>query len=258
MMILRKVIQTAGYRLVSLANAMGSEPVYSENSPVTWCVGSTCVFDILNYRPEVITRVFYRKDTMPETLHEEVLELARQRGIETVLSSGPVPKQYGWSYSVSAEVAKWDDRLEKGCHVVLVDPALISNIGAIIRSALAFGIHNVAVIADELDSFSPRLLRSSMSARAVVHVERFDSIGSYLESFPENNRYAFMLDAAKALGDVSKKEPYSLIFGNESRGLPPEYADFCQPVFVEQTEEVDSLNIAAAAVIGLYSFQRLK
>ena len=53
-----------------------------------------------------------------------------------------------------------------------------------------------------------------------------------------------------------KEKPYSLIFGSESCGLPPEYAKFCQPVFIEQNRELDSLNISNSVSIALYSFAR--
>lgn len=52
-----------------------------------------------------------------------------------------------------------------------------------------------------------------------------------------------------------KKAPFSLVFGNEGTGLPAVFAALGQAVKIEQSDEVDSLNLAIAAAIGMYSFK---
>ena len=68
--------------------------------------------------------------------------------------------------------------------------------------------------------------------------------------------YPFMLDGSCSLQNAQMPEDssFSLIFGNEATGLPHEFADYGQPVRIEQTEFVDSLNITIAAGIGMYAF----
>ena len=93
-----------------------------------------------------------------------------------------------------------------------------------------------------------------MGARLQLRVERFESIEAYIDRFPENTRYAFMLDAATPLQAVQKREPYTIFVGNETKGLPSEYANLCEPVYIEQNSQVDSLNVSVAASIALYQF----
>jgi TrmH family RNA methyltransferase len=50
--------------------------------------------------------------------------------------------------------------------------------------------------------------------------------------------------------------PWSLIFGNEGAGLPPEFSRMGQPVRIPSSTEIDSLNLAVAAAVGIYVFTR--
>ena len=60
------------------------------------------------------------------------------------------------------------------------------------------------------------------------------------------------------LREAVKEKPavWTLVFGNEGRGLPKEFASLGQPVRIESSEKVDSLNLAVAAAIGIYEFVR--
>ena len=85
----------------------------------------------------------------------------------------------------------------------------------------------------------------------------YDSFEDYRREMGERACYPFMLDAsvplAEALrGPVPRRR--TLIFGNEGRGLPPEFARIGQPVRIPSNEKVDSLNLAIAAGIGIYAF----
>ena len=68
--------------------------------------------------------------------------------------------------------------------------------------------------------------------------------------------YPFMLHSeSKGLSSIKKPEgAYALVFGNEATGLDPQLAND-NSVFIEQSAEVDSLNLATAAVLALYRFR---
>ena len=91
-----------------------------------------------------------------------------------------------------------------------------------------------------------------MGALARVRIEVFDSFGVYEKRFPENNLYPFMLDGSTILQNTEIKSPFSLIMGNEATGLPAEFGSVGQPVRIEHTGAIDSLNLPIAASIGLY------
>ena len=225
---------------------------------LSYAPGATLAMAMLNMRPEAVRRIITAEFLPRERLHEAVLAEAERLGIPLSRAEVKMFPAGEKLFSVAAQYETWADTLRPGSHIVLVNPADMKNAGAIMRSALAFGIHDMAAISEEFDSFSPQVCRASMGSRARIRVERFDTIGEYMARFPLNTLYAFMLDAPRQLNAVEKEEPFSLIFGNEMTGLPPQYAGFCTPVFIEQGDELDSLNVSVAAGIALYSFTRLK
>jgi TrmH family RNA methyltransferase len=65
-----------------------------------------------------------------------------------------------------------------------------------------------------------------------------------------------MSDGAQSLPDARFDAPYTLIFGNESRGLPESFRQVGVSVAIPQSDAVDSLNLAVAVGIGLYAASR--
>jgi TrmH family RNA methyltransferase len=65
-----------------------------------------------------------------------------------------------------------------------------------------------------------------------------------------------MLDGGKDIREIEFKEPFSIIQGNESRGLDSSFKDIGQSVFIPHTKDIDSLNLAVATSIGLWEIKR--
>jgi len=142
------------------------------------------------------------------------------------------------------------------CHAVLCQISDSGNVGTALRSLLGFGIHDVALIRPCVDVFDPHVLRASMGAFYKMRVHTFDTFEDYRALYPERALYPFMLDGAKTLNEVaaSAKPPFSLVFGNEASGLPARFAQMGQSVFIPQSDEIDSLNLAVAVSVGSYVF----
>ena len=139
--------------------------------------------------------------------------------------------------------------------MVLHNPGDGGNVGTILRTALGLGMEDVALIRPCVDVFDPRVVRASMGSLFRLRVRVYDTFGEYRTEFPERMLYPFMLDASIPLRQVKDvPEVYSLVFGNEGSGLPPEFAGMGQPVRIESNNKVDSLNLGIAAAIGIYTF----
>jgi TrmH family RNA methyltransferase len=61
-----------------------------------------------------------------------------------------------------------------------------------------------------------------------------------------------MTNGKTTLAETRFNEPYSLIFGNESAGLPDEYLDLGTSVSIQHSGKVDSLNLTIAVGVALY------
>ena len=142
-------------------------------------------------------------------------------------------------------------------HIVLVNPSDSGNLGTILRTALGFGLVNIAIIRPAVDSDDPRVTRASMGAAFSLNVRHFDSFDAYRAEFPERQLFPFMLTGAVPLSEAVRKVEgeYSLVFGNEATGLPDVFATYGVSTLIPHSGKIDSLNLAIAAGIGMYAFK---
>ena len=71
--------------------------------------------------------------------------------------------------------------------------------------------------------------------------------------------YLFMLDGKfnlKNMKETPQKKPFSLVFGNESSGLPDGYLDYGKSIFIPHSHYIDSLNLSMALGMTLMHFSK--
>ena len=131
------------------------------------------------------------------------------------------------------------------------------NLGALIRSAAAFGVHALVVTRGCADPFARRVTRVAMGANLQLPLVECDDPGDLLEQLGQRYRvwrYAAVLDCgARALVDVEPPDRWALVFGNEGDGLSSAIRRVCdQDVTIGMAAGIDSLNVAVAGGIFLY------
>ena len=230
---------------------------YKHEAETSYALGATLTFELLKCHPDRVTTVYLSSSAEETDGILRLKEICAGRGIpcETNDKAFHVLSPKGNCY-VIGEFRKTSLPLEEGSHIVLVNPSDAGNLGTILRTAVGFGIRDIAIIRNAVDFYDPRTIRSSMGAAFHVRAEYFDTIEDYCKRFPRNERYAFMLKASTPITQIGIREPYSLIFGNEATGLPEEYASFCTPVVIRHSTDIDSLNLPMAAGIALYEFTK--
>jgi TrmH family RNA methyltransferase len=120
------------------------------------------------------------------------------------------------------------------------------NVGAILRSAQAFGASCVVLGEGSADPYSPKAVRASMGAVFAVPIVRAVSPGEL-----PGHRLALVPGRGVPVADVAQVGAYTLMVGAERDGLPE--------AAIENADEVahipirtDSLNAAMAATVALY------
>ena len=144
-------------------------------------------------------------------------------------------------------------------HIVLVNPSDMGNLGTIIRTAVGFGLPNLAIIRPGAAICHPKTVRASMGSLFRLNFQYFDSFDEYRDTYGQGrNMYPFMLKGSVGLDQLyrEKGELYSLIFGNEATGLPDEFLQEGQSVRIRHTDNIDSLNLSLAAGIAIYEFTK--
>ena len=122
------------------------------------------------------------------------------------------------------------------------------NVGAVLRSALAFGASSVALGPETADPFGPKAVRASMGAIFAVPVARVASVAQ----LPAPRT------ALVAAGGEPLRGPLqgTLVVGAERAGLPDDVVEACDAV-AQIAIAGDSLNAAMAATIALYESTRV-
>lgn len=240
---------------------MPSLSPYSPALDYSYAPGVFPSMECLKHRPDAVRRLLLHSSSAGRDGADKLRGLAESLGVRVEEADRALARISGKENCFAAAVfAKFEDALDPAKpHVVLHHPGDSGNVGTILRTALGFGVEDVALIRPCVDLFDPKTVRASMGSLFSLRVRLYDSFGSYLESFPAHALYPFMLDASRPLHEILQAgpaAPWTLIFGNEGSGLPPEFSSCGQPVRIESNDRIDSLNLAIAAGIAIYEFSR--
>jgi len=144
-----------------------------------------------------------------------------------------------------------DDPWPRGCTVFVPfqDP---ENVGAVVRSAAAFGAARVVLLREAAHPFHPRGSRAAGPALFQVPLEH----GPSLEALRVKNVPLIALDTTgPELGETAFPDTFGLVVGAEGPGLPIPLRHGERRRIAMQPG-VESLNAATAAAIALYVWAR--
>lgn len=227
---------------------------YRKEDTVSYSLGITLTFELLKFKTEYVNRVFVHSGMKQGETLDKLVYLCKEAGIEMVYTDKifHVLSQKENCY-VIGEFRKFSGTLsEEASHIVLVNPSNAGNMGTIMRSALGFGLNQMAIIRPAVDAFDPKVVRASMGAIFSTDFVYYDSFEEYTKQYGERELYPFMLDAKVKLHDIHAGERFSLIFGNEATGLPASFAQVGTSVIIPHSNRIDSLNLPIAASIAMY------
>ena len=234
------------------------ESVEEETKRVEGLLGVFETIELLKNRPDLVLRVYIKSNSYKNKGIPIIDEICREKHIELIESDNTIQKLSKKDNCFAiAIIKKYEMTLQEGNHVVLVNPGDMGNMGTIMRTMLGFNYYNLAIIRPGVDVFDPRVLRASMGAMFHLNIEYFDSFEDYLKRFPSHDIYTLMLKGATNIHKVESKEGYhSLVFGNESSGLPDEYLDYGKSIFIPHSHHIDSLNLSMALGMTLMHFSK--
>jgi 23S rRNA (guanosine2251-2'-O)-methyltransferase len=133
------------------------------------------------------------------------------------------------------------------------------NLGALLRTADAFGVHGVVVPKHHAVGLTEAAARTAMGAVEYVGVARATNLVAALEKVKESGIWVYGSAAEGGLPPwkVDLKGPICLVLGSEGEGLRPLVARACDVmVSVPMRGGVGSLNVAAAGAALCYEVAR--
>lgn len=134
-----------------------------------------------------------------------------------------------------------------------------TNVGAIFRSAAAFGVDAVLVTPRSADPLYRRAVRVSMGTVFQVPWTRIDPWPAAIADLRESGWTTGALaldDTSISLDELAARMPdrLALVLGTEGDGLRPRTVAACDLVVrIPMSGGVDSLNVAAASAVALWA-----
>lgn len=140
--------------------------------------------------------------------------------------------------------------------VVLVEPEIAGNTGAVARTCLATGarLHLVRPLGFHVTDAALR--RAGMDYWYDVDVTIHDGWGSFRAAFDERfaagRVFGMSTHAPRGAADARFERGDVLLFGSESRGLAPSVLDGCAPLRLPMRPGTRSLNLSVSVAVTLY------
>ncbi|MEX0668255.1 MAG: TrmH family RNA methyltransferase [Candidatus Saccharimonadales bacterium] len=150
------------------------------------------------------------------------------------------------------------------------------NVGSIIRSSAAFGITQIYCVgitpypAIDNDPRLPhvvkqadkRIAKTALGAQAHISFKHSDSIEPVIKQLKSDGMSIYALEQhpeARDLKTFKPKQPFALILGTEVDGISNQILSLCDEIIeIKHSENKESLNVASAAAIALYSLSEAK
>lgn len=230
---------------------------YSAELEYSYAPGVFPSLQLMQAMPERAQRLLLSERAQGEGV-EKLRALCRQANVREEIADKALARVSGKQNCFAAVVfSKWQSELDASKpHVALHHPMDDGNLGTIQRTLLGLNVRDLAIIRPAADAFDPRVVRATMGAIFKLRVKYYDDFEAYRREFPSRALYPFMLDGAVSLREAAREQqsPWTLVFGNEGSGLPPEFAALGQAVRIPHNAEIDSLNLSVAVAIGAYGF----
>lgn len=158
---------------------------------------------------------------------------------------------FGTSYPIVLvkidEVPKWtpSEGLSEGCtlFVPFQDP---ENVGAVIRSAVAFGAAGIVMLAEAANPFHPKSVRAS--GGAVFRANLLE--GPSIRDLPEDLPVVPLSNEGKKISDFKFPAKFGLLPGLEGPGLPDRFRKTALSIPISR--RVESLNAVVATAVALF------
>lgn len=194
-----------------------------------------------------------RPDVVERKQLDKVLKDAVHQGI--AIEAEPFEDVFVQDFVIKAAVNK-----ERSLYVMLDQVTDPHNVGAILRSACAFGVNGVVMQRRHAPELSGVLAKVATGAVEYVPVAYEINLSRALQTFKDNGFRVLGMDerADDSLHKVKPSDKTVLVLGAEGTGLRPSIREMCDEfVKLPTTGEIQSLNVSNAAAIAFYQLTTL-
>lgn len=231
--------------------------IYKKSDETSYTLGVFPTIELLKTRPQDVIRIIVHSSIEQNKGYPVIQELCYKHHIHIDIHDRTIDKLSPKSNCFAIGIfKKYKSQIQDQNHIVLVNPMDMGNMGTIMRTMLGFQYKNLVIIKPAVDIFDPKVIRASMGALFHLNICYYDDFQTYYQEYKDREFYPLMLKGAKNIHHITTHHKHSLIFGNESSGLPDEFLNYGQSVFIPHSEDIDSLNLSMALGLTLFHFSK--
>ena len=134
----------------------------------------------------------------------------------------------------------------------ILDP---HNLGAIIRTAVAFGVENIIITSYNSVKDTPVVAKTSVGLNEIVNLIEVVNLNNAIKDLKKIGYFIIGLDgeAKIEINKITDNKNLALVLGNEGRGIRDLVKKNCDElVKIPMSNAVESLNVSVASAIAIY------
>ena len=131
-----------------------------------------------------------------------------------------------------------------------------TNLGTLLRSAVAFGFDTVFLSNGSVDCYNDKVIRGSQGAIFKVNIIKGDIVKFLAEIKKTHQILGTNVRVGKDVTTVELKPQLALILGNEARGMCEEANNFTDENLFIKMHNTESLNVSVAGSILMYEIMK--
>ena len=192
---------------------------YVKGSKVSYALGMSLSIEALKKRPGSVKEILLSSKCHKNRQFEQLENLCHLHHVPMKIDDAAIAslslKENCYAIALFEIFAS---SIQEGDHLALVDFESFGDLGTILRSAVSFDYHEVALIGKHPDIFDPRCIRASMGALFHLNFSEFPDVSSYVKAYPDHALYPF-ISHGDAFEKLPFRSPYTLFFSEDYHGL---------------------------------------
>jgi 23S rRNA (guanosine2251-2'-O)-methyltransferase len=233
--------------------------------------GKHALWEALTYRPEVVKKVFFS----PRIDDLELRNLIRKRGITiSELKEREATKMVGYDAAHQGIVAIIDSaalmidfrefirefQFEPDSMLVLLDELTDPhNVGAIIRSAAAFGASGILLPYHNQAPITGAVAKASAGMIFRVPIVSIGNVNYTISELKDLGfrTYGLEMKGSQNVSEEKFEEPTLFVIGNEAKGIRQKTLELCDATLrIPMNPRCESLNASVSAAVVFYEWSK--
>lgn len=230
--------------------------------------GRHAVIEALQFRPDVVTSVSLRDDVRGEVSRDllskvKVVKTFRGDDIPREVDKKAVHQGFIAKIDRQKLVLSYDQFRETltvtsdSCLAILGEVQDPHNVGAVIRSAAAFGVQAVLIPKHRQAGVTGTVVKVSAGMAFKIPLVEVGNVNRVLEDMKNEGFFVYGLDGEgdTTLPTEQFTKPTVFVLGNEAEGLREKTAEHCDMILsIPMHPQCESLNASASAATVFYQW----